>query len=307
MSKTEVALVVDGNHLAYRNFWTLQRFTTRAGMHSGAFFGSVRTVRALIKKFNPAILIIVFDGKPKKQLALHKDYKRPRRDKKHHHVKQQLYRQLADLRGAFKHLGVFAIRHAQKEADPTVALLADYLSKKYRTFIVSSDSDYYQCLTEQIAIYDAIKDKIITVSSVLEATGLKTLHQVLMLKVLMGDKSDNIPSVKPRVGKVTATNLLLGPKSEWKAFKKEYAKEIAFNLALIRLPLAGETLPDRIFAKLMENPLLVKRKKFEKYLHKYELYSLLQDLKKWIKPYKQLCRLHRKANITGEALGRAGD
>jgi len=310
MPKKPVAILIDGNHLVHRNFWSLAAFTTKNGRHSGAFFGSVRTLRSLITKFSPQIVITVFDGKPKKQLSILKSYKQQRRDKENSFVKRHLYSQLADVKKAFGCLGTFVVRHSGKEADPTVAVLAHYFSTQdYRVFIVSSDSDYYQCLTDDISMYDAIQDRIVTPTAVLKKLGLQNLGEVLLHKAIMGDRSDNIPAVKKGMGKIRTTNLLTDA-SALKVFKKEYEKEIAFNLSLVRLPVSGGKIPTWIREKLVaQQPMRLRRGKLGKLFHKYETVSILQDVDKWLSPFMKISVIHKRSHhITGEGLERtAGD
>lgn len=303
--KIPIAIIIDGNHLAYRSFWSLSGFTNREGTPSGAFFGSVRVAKALVRKFNPDLAIIVFDGKPIKQLKRYKDYKKKRQDNPQFDIIRKLLKpQLKDLRLAFKALGVYAIRHAKMEADPIVATLASYLDKQgYRVYIISSDTDYYQCLTHNISMYDAIRSRIITLDIALKATGLVNAYQMCMQKVLMGDRSDNIPPVKRGTGKVRATKLLTGPDAEWEKFKQENKKNISLNKDLIQLPTSVYTLPEWLKRKLNKQKIHIDVKGFKELLTKYGVFSILVDVKKFLEVFKELQRRHSFIKTQGEFPG----
>ena len=96
----------------------------------------------------------------------------------------------------------FILKHAKLEADDCIAISVKYLLNLYPTcniFIITSDKDYLQLAQENVQIYNLAFKKLTEQKS---STGNAKCD--LFCKVLMGDISDNIPSVFPKCGVKTA-------------------------------------------------------------------------------------------------------
>ena len=98
------------------------------------------------------------------------------------------------------------LKHSQLEADDCIALSVKHLIKKYtecQIYIITSDHDYLQLKCDNVHLYD-LKYKPLK-----SLTG-NAVHD-LELKIIMGDKSDNIPSVFPKCGPKTAQKCIDDP------------------------------------------------------------------------------------------------
>jgi 5'-3' exonuclease len=143
------------------------------------------------------------------------------------------------------------------EADDIAAIIArDY--QKYEKIIVTSDGDYTQLLKyNNVKIWDPIKMAFVKSDDP---------QKDLQIKILMGDKGDNIPSVKPRVGEKTAEKLMNNPDLLKEMFSdttpsytqkdgtvvtmgEEYREKYKLNTALIDL----SRIPDVLTNALKKN------------------------------------------------------
>lgn len=94
------------------------------------------------------------------------------------------------------------VHHPKLEADDCIALSVKFLTKKYpfcKIYIITSDNDYLQLKSQNVELYNLTYKKL---SDSKNATGNAEFD--LKLKIIMGDKSDNIPPVIPRCGIKTA-------------------------------------------------------------------------------------------------------
>ena len=103
----------------------------------------------------------------------------------------------------FQQGGVKAIlSHPQLEADDCIAISVTHLIQKYplcHIYIITSDRDYLQLNSPNVAIYNLAYKNIAENKS---STGNSLTD--LKIKIIMGDTSDNIPSVFPKCGPKTA-------------------------------------------------------------------------------------------------------
>jgi len=94
------------------------------------------------------------------------------------------------------------LRHPRLEADDCIALSVKYLTKKYplcRIYIITSDKDYLQLNAHNVDLFT------LTYKNLAEGkTATGNAEDDLRIKILMGDTSDNIPSVFPKCGLKTA-------------------------------------------------------------------------------------------------------
>lgn len=287
-------LIIDGNHLAYRAYWSMGTLKNTKGSDSGAFYGSLRTLRSLLIQFQPDAMFVVFDGVPKEAQALLPEYKAQRDPKR-----VSFYKQVKYLRKALRALAVPVIRKSDSEADPVVAGLSGYIGKLCgcRVTIVSSDSDYYQCLMGlRIVQYDAIRQRTITEKMVLKKYGLKKLIDFVTMKAIMGDKSDNIPPVQKGVGQKTAVRII-NDQDAYAEFSKKHPKALIRNLKLVMLPLLYDQLPDWLAEQVMKTPFNVRLKRAKRLFKKYELSSFLNNLEAWSEPFASLARRAAKARV----------
>ena len=145
-------LLLDGYNLIYRARYS--------GMNKGNYstiFNFFRGLRPLIEKFSPDNCYFVLEGKPVKRLELDPNYKGQRV----YHNKDNFNEQrntIIDLLN--KYFPITIAKHEDYECDDIIGYLANNNSDNNVT-IVSSDTDFIQCINENISLYNPVKKKYI--------------------------------------------------------------------------------------------------------------------------------------------------
>ena len=125
------------------------------------------------------------------------------------------------------------LKHPKLEADDCIAISTKYLTEKYPNctiYIITSDHDYLQLNAENVHIYSLAYKKLTD-----SKTALGNASDDLFMKIIMGDTSDNIPSVFPKCGQKTALNCLKNKEFFLKKMNnnEEYYKQYELNQKLI--------------------------------------------------------------------------
>ncbi len=204
----EKLVLIDGNSLSFRAFYALPLLTNRAGIHTNATYGFAMLLEKIIKEENPTHFLVAFDaGKTTFRHQTYGDYKGGRQ-KTPPELSEQfpLIRQLLDA---------YHIKHYELEnyeADDIIGTLSKAADEAgMQTIIVTGDRDLTQLATDNVTIYYTKKGVTdvdhYTPEFVAEKyNGLKP-SQIIDMKGLMGDTSDNIPGIAG-VGEKTAIKLL---------------------------------------------------------------------------------------------------
>ena len=201
----EKLVLIDGNSLLNRAFYATPAFTTKDGLPTNGVFGFIKLVLKIISDKNPTHFAVAFDLKePTFRHKIYADYKAGRKP-----MPDDLAVQMPILKDVLRLMNIRICEKAGYEADDIIGTLA----KKYdiQTYVYTGDRDSYQLVDESTNVCYTRKG----VSDILELSAVNfkdeiglTPAQIIELKALMGDKSDNIPGV-PGVGEVSATSLLL--------------------------------------------------------------------------------------------------
>jgi len=178
------------------------------GVHIGGLGGFFRSLGALIRQTQPTSVYVVFDGagSTASRKNLLPEYKKDRNlqritnwdafdnlEDEHDSKVDQIVRIIQYL----KTLPVKTTVIDKVEADDVIAILAEKLVEKYNStcFIVSSDKDFVQLVTDKIILYRPIEKEYYTPKVVKEKFGVLSKNFILY-KVLLGDNSDKVPGVK---------------------------------------------------------------------------------------------------------------
>lgn len=201
-------MLIDGNSLSFRAFYALPLLTNRAGIHTNATYGFAMLLEKIIKEENPTHFLVAFDaGKTTFRHQTYGDYKGGRQ-KTPPELSEQfpLIRQLLDA---------YHIKHYELEnyeADDIIGTLSKAADEAgMQTIIVTGDRDLTQLATDNVTIYYTKKgvtdvDHYTPEFIAEKYNGLKP-SQIIDMKGLMGDTSDNIPGIAG-VGEKTAIKLL---------------------------------------------------------------------------------------------------
>lgn len=196
-------ILLDSNSLINRAYYALPNLSTHSGQFTGAIFGYINMLMKIISTYEPTHIIATFDRKaPTFRKTMYEGYKATRKP-----MPTELASQLEPLKEILRAMNIPIVEMDGYEADDIIGTLAKRFAVE--TFIVTGDKDSLQLIDDtttvlltkkgisEIAYYD---------EAALAEEGL-TPSQIIDLKSLMGDSSDNIPGVAG-VGEKTAKDLL---------------------------------------------------------------------------------------------------
>ncbi|MBD5583807.1 MAG: DNA polymerase I [Clostridia bacterium] len=197
-------VLIDGNSLLNRAFYATPVFTTSSGMPTNAIFGFVKLLFKIESDVKPDYLIVAFDMKaPTFRHKMYDGYKATRKP-----MPEDLAVQVEPLKNLLKAMNVAICQQEGIEADDILGTL----SKKFNvhSYVYTGDRDSYQLVDEKTDVYftkRGVSDLLkLSIDNFKTQIGLDP-SQVVDLKSLMGDSSDNIPGV-PGIGEKTALSLL---------------------------------------------------------------------------------------------------
>jgi len=203
---TKKSFIIDGHSLAHRCFYAMPPLATR-GKPMGAVFGMAKILLKILTEENPDFLGVAFDHpSPTFRHREFPDYKAQREK-----TPDDLRPQFDDLKRLLEVMGIPIYEVEGFEADDVLGSLAqEFKEKNYETYIITGDKDTFQLVDEKIRVRYTQRGITETVDYTPEQLekryGLKP-HQLIDVKALMGDSSDNIPGV-PGVGEKTAIQLI---------------------------------------------------------------------------------------------------
>lgn len=193
MSKT--LMLIDGSSLIFRAFFALPNLTNNDGVMTNGVYGFLTMYQNAFDKYNPDSVLVAFDrsGKTFRHDEF-KDYKATR-DK----MPSELSYQFGILKDILDSMKVAYTDLDGFEADDIVGTYADMGQEAgYEVVIITGDRDYLQLVDENITVYltkKGISDMVeYNLSTIKEEYSL-TPQQLIDVKGLEGDKSDNIPGV----------------------------------------------------------------------------------------------------------------
>jgi DNA polymerase-1 len=229
LPKSERYLLIDGLNLFFRNFSAINAVNSN-GVHVGGLGGFFRSLGALIRTIQPTQVYVIFDGmnsshNRKNIIPEYKSGRNLTRVTKHalfddlEEEDESKVNQIIRIIQYLQTLPVKTISFPGMEADDVIAYLSSTLptNPDDRAFIVSSDKDYLQLVTEKVIVYRPIEKEYYTTDTVKEKFGV-TPNNFLLYKLLMGDNSDGITGIKG-----------LGPKGLFKRFPELTKYDLSFD------------------------------------------------------------------------------
>ena len=197
-------VIIDGNSLINRAFYALPQLANSEGVISNAVFGFTTILVKIINEIKPKYIGVAFDyGKKTFRNEMFADYKGTRKP-----TPPELKSQFPILKELLLRMGIKYVEQEGIEADDIIGTLI----KKFDTenIIVTGDKDSFQLINNNTWVMFTKKGISETINYNLDQLfndyGLKP-YQIIELKALMGDSSDNIPGVGG-VGEKTALSLL---------------------------------------------------------------------------------------------------
>lgn len=211
MEKNRLVLI-DGNSILNRAFYGImgtKMLTTPDGKYTNAVYGFFAILFKVMDELNPNYMAVAFDLKaPTQRHKLYKEYKATRKG-----MPNELAEQMPIVKDILNLMNITIIEKEGYEADDVLGTLAKEGEKAgLDVTIVSGDRDTFQLATKKTSIRiphtKAGKTEVDTFGEkeIIEKYGVKP-KELIEVKGLMGDNSDNIPGV-PGVGEKTALDLI---------------------------------------------------------------------------------------------------
>ena len=202
-------LVIDGNSIANRAFYGIKLLTTKDGRYTNAIFGFLNIMNSLLRECEPDEVAVAFDLKhPTFRHEMYDGYKGTR-----HAMPDELAQQMPILKELLTDLGYRQVSAKGWEADDILGTLAAACeARSDDCFLATGDRDSLQLVSETTTVLLATsamgrsKTETMDLDAIHEKYGIEP-KQLIEVKSLMGDTSDNIPGVKG-IGEKTAMTLV---------------------------------------------------------------------------------------------------
>lgn len=207
---TKKIMIIDGNSILNRAFYGTSVLTTPKGVYTNAVLGFLNIMQKYVKEEDPGSMCVAFDLKaPTFRHKEYADYKKQREG-----MPQELANQLPLVKEILDAMGIRRLEFEGYEADDIIGSVAKSAknSDYDEVVILTGDRDALQLVDEKVRV-KIIKTKMgktitedYTKDRIKKDFGIEP-RQLIEVKGLMGDTSDNIPGVKG-IGEKTALRLI---------------------------------------------------------------------------------------------------
>lgn len=198
-------LLIDGNSIMNRAFYGIRLLTNKSGVPTNALTGFMNIYFKLMKEEKPDRIAAAFDLKaPTFRHKLYADYKGTR-----HGMPDELAAQMPLIKDILRALGISVLEVEGYEADDIIGTLSRAAAEQGADCVISTgDRDSFQLVSDRVTVRLASnkEDILYTPDKINEVYGVAP-REMLEVKALMGDSSDNIPGV-PGIGEKTALTLI---------------------------------------------------------------------------------------------------
>ena len=205
-------VLIDGNSIMNRAFYGImgsKMLTTKDGKYTNAVYGFLAIMFKILEDIKPEYLAVAFDVKGKlKRKELFEGYKANR-----HGMPDELAEQMPVIKEVLRAMNIDIIEKQGYEGDDILGTLAKYGERQgLEVTILSGDRDTFQLASDYITIriprtkQGKTETEDYNRAKILEEYGLEPV-QLIEVKALQGDSSDNIPGV-PGIGPKTAISLI---------------------------------------------------------------------------------------------------
>ena len=205
-------IVVDGNSIVNRAFYGImgsKMLQTADGTYTNAVYGFLAILFKELEEINPEYIAVAFDLKaPTARHKMYDGYKANRKG-----MPDELAAQMPILKNVLKAMNITIIEKEGYEADDILGTLSVMAEKQgIDVALLTGDRDSFQLATDKVSIYiprtknGKTETDIFDRNKVLEVYGVEP-KQMIEVKGLQGDTSDNIPGV-PGIGEKTALSIV---------------------------------------------------------------------------------------------------
>lgn len=199
-------LVLDGNSILNRAFYGIKLLSTKNGEYTNAIYGFLTMMSKILSDTKPEGVAIAFDLK--EPTFRHKKYDGYKANR--HGMPSELAQQLPVIKQLLQYLGYKLVECAGFEADDILGTLAKLCEDTNNTCVVATgDRDSLQLVSQNVSVRLITTKEVITYdeSKIMADYGV-TPHQLIDIKAIQGDTSDNIPGIKG-IGKKGASDLII--------------------------------------------------------------------------------------------------
>lgn len=198
-------VIIDGSSLLYRAFYALPPLS-KNGVYTNAVFGFLRMLLSIYRTLDPEYMAVSFDkSRETFRTKMYSGYKATRKP-----APDELVPQFALIKEVLRVMGVAVYEPEGYEGDDVLGTLSRRYKESLPVYIVTGDRDALQLSDEHVTVLLTRKGisqmDAMTPEAVMEKYQI-TPSQVIDMKALMGDASDNIPGVRG-VGEKTALKLI---------------------------------------------------------------------------------------------------
>ena len=202
-------LAIDGNSIINRAYYGIRILSTKEGIFTNAIYGFTNILLKLIDENNPDLILVAFDLKaPTFRHKIYADYKAGRKP-----MPDELSVQIPIMKDLLRAFGCGVLELEGYEADDILGTIAKRANEKGDSCVIATgDRDSLQLVSENVSVHLAATKagkpevRIYDIAKVKEEYGV-TPEQMIEIKALQGDTSDNIPGVQG-VGPKTASTLI---------------------------------------------------------------------------------------------------
>ncbi len=217
-------VLIDGNSIMNRAFYGImgsKMLTTEDGKYTNAIYGFLAILFNIMDDIKPQYIAVAFDLKGKlKRKEIYEGYKANR-----HGMPEELAEQMPVIKEVLKAMNIDIIEKEGYEGDDILGTLAKYGEKQgLDVTILSGDRDTFQLASDHITIRiprtkaGKTETENYNRTKILEEYGIEP-EQLIEVKALQGDTSDNIPGI-PGIGPKTAVSLIQKYHSVEELYKK---------------------------------------------------------------------------------------
>lgn len=198
-------VIIDGSSLLYRAFYALPPLS-KNGVYTNAVFGFLRMLLSIYRTLDPEYMAVSFDkSRETFRTKMYSEYKATRKP-----APDELVPQFALIKEVLRVMGVAVYEPEGYEGDDVLGTLSRRYEDSLPVYIVTGDRDALQLSDVHVTVLLTRKGisqmDAMTPEAVMEKYQI-TPSQVIDMKALMGDASDNIPGVRG-VGEKTALKLI---------------------------------------------------------------------------------------------------
>jgi DNA polymerase-1 len=200
----ERLLLIDAYSNVFRAFYALPPLSSSQGVPTGATLGFLTMLQKVMREESPDYVAVIWDGPgPNRRTEAYAAYKAQREA-----MPDDLRTQVGWIRRAIDASGLVSLELSGEEADDVIATLVRRGLERpgLEIAIVSIDRDLMQLVSDRVTLLDTMRERRFGPKEVEERFGVPP-EQVLDLRALVGDSSDNIPGVKG-IGEKSAAELL---------------------------------------------------------------------------------------------------